>query len=91
LLERVALQVTGPVAGRVSNNTELPSDKSLRPSKGTDRKIERREHVPCAEVGIRGSGTEFLLWYNMLMLDWISSNSQLRERLQYSLYLGTSD
>jgi hypothetical protein len=40
---------------------EPPSDTSLRPSQGTDRKIERGEQVPCAEVGIRGSGMEFLL------------------------------
>ena len=66
------------------------------PQPGTIRKIERREHISSANVGIHGSGTVLavvlavvLEGYYMLVLDCFSSNSQHRERLQSSLYLGT--
>jgi hypothetical protein len=49
--KRVAQHVTGRVAGRVA---------LLRPGQ-VPKERERREHISCANLGIHGSGMEFLL------------------------------
>jgi hypothetical protein len=59
--ERAARQFTGLVAGRGLHYTEPPRDKISLSQSDSDRKVERREHISCANVAIHGSGMEFLL------------------------------
>jgi hypothetical protein len=61
-------QVTGLVAGSFSHYASPPNIKTSPSQPGTGRKTERREFPRCANVGIRGSGMEFLLYYQMLVL-----------------------